>query len=156
MWWVQCMREGRAAKGSSRSTAGAFGAPVVECQTMAEIPSNNWTTELRKGLWAFCVLKAVAAEPCYGYDIVRRLSEIKGLFVDEATVYRALHKLRKLRLVSAAERKSPIGPPRKYYRITRRGRDELARRQHFWRLIRDGVEAVERGRGRPGQHRDRA
>ena len=87
------MREGRAATGPPRGTAGALVARMVECQAMAEILSNTWTTELRRGLWTLCVLRAVAAEPCYGYDLVRELSDIKGLFVDEATVYRALHKL---------------------------------------------------------------
>ena len=150
------MQEGRAGTGPPGRTAGALGAPMVECQAVAEIPSNTWTTELRRGLWTFCVLRAVAAEPCYGYDLVRRLSEIKGLFVDDGTVYRALHKLRKLGLVSAAERQSQIGPPRKYYRITQRGREELARREHFWVLVREGVDAVKRARGRPGQQRGRA
>lgn len=109
---------------------------------MAETYNNNWMTQLRKGLWEFCVLKALEAEPSYGYAIVRRLSEIKGLFVSEATIYLVLRKLRKLGLVRASRRKSVIGPPRKYYELTTRGRRELPRLKHFWRLVRHGVDAV--------------
>jgi PadR family transcriptional regulator PadR len=98
----------------------------------------------------------VEADACYGYDIVRRLSEIKGLFATEATVYRILPELRKRRLIRASQQKSPIGPPRKYYEITGRGREELGRLRHFWGLVREGVDAVGQGRGRPERHRGRA
>ena len=115
---------------------------AIDSEDMAETFHNNWMTQLRKGLWEFCVLKALEAEPSYGYDIVRRLSEIKGLFVSEATIYLVLRKLRRAGLVKTSRRKSVIGPPRKYYELTARGRGEVPRLRHFWRLVRQGVEAV--------------
>ena len=123
---------------------------------MAETVSGNWMTQLRKGLWAFCILKIVEAEPCYGYDIVRRLSEIKGLFAAECTVYRIRLELSKQGLIWFARKKSPIGPPRKYYEITDRGRQELGRLRHFWGLVRKGVDGVGRERGRPERRPGRA
>ena len=112
---------------------------------------NDRLRDFCTGLWGFCVLKTLEAEPCYGYDIVRQLSEIKGLSTNETTIYRILGELKKQGLVGTSMRKSPIGPPRKYYRITGRGRRELALRRHTWELISRGVDGIGKAPARRGR-----
>ena len=109
---------------------------------MAGTLGDNWMTEIRKGLWAYCILALADSEPCYGYDIVRRLSEVKGLFAEEGTVYRILAKLKADGLLRVAQRRSAIGPPRKYYQTTARGHEEVARLRHFWNLVGRGVNGL--------------
>ncbi len=104
--------------------------------------NSNWMRQLRKGVFELCVLRAIDAGTSYGYDIVRKLSEIKGLFTNEATIYPILAKFKRLGFASVSTEKSTLGPPRKRYELTERGRKELARLNHFWGLVRDGVDAV--------------
>ena len=39
---------------------------------------DNWTTQLRKGLLELCIVNLLARGELYGYDLVKRLAEIKG------------------------------------------------------------------------------
>ena len=109
---------------------------------MAGTLSGNWMTQIRKGLWAYCILAIADSEPCYGYEIVRRLSEIKGLFAVESTIYRILARLKAEGLLRVTLKPSTIGPPRSYFQITARGREELGRLRHFWGLVCRGVDEV--------------
>ena len=104
--------------------------------------NNTWMTQVRIGVFELCVLRAIDGGASYGYDIVRRLSEIKGLFTNESTIYPILAKFKRLGLVKTRAQKSKLGPPRKCHELTERGRRELARLDHFWLLVRSGVDAV--------------
>jgi hypothetical protein len=44
---------------------------------------DNWTTQVRKGVIELCVLNALGGGRLYGYDIVRRLRELDGMFISE-------------------------------------------------------------------------
>ena len=46
--------------------------------------SDNWTTQLRKGILELCILNALSRSRRYGYEIVRTLSEIESLVVSPA------------------------------------------------------------------------
>jgi PadR family transcriptional regulator, regulatory protein PadR len=48
---------------------------------------DNWTTQVRKGVIELCVLNALSGGRLYGYDIVRQLRDLDGLFIAEGTVY---------------------------------------------------------------------
>jgi DNA-binding PadR family transcriptional regulator len=49
--------------------------------------------------------------------------------VVEGTVYTILVRLEKNKLVSIEKKPSDMGPPRKFYKLTKEGREELKR---FW------------------------
>ena len=109
---------------------------------MVDTFHNNWMTQLRRGLLQFCTLKTVSDGRVHGYAIVRQLSETPGLFVDEATVYRTLRKFTKHGLVRASREKSTLGPPRKCYEVTPRGREALLKLRDYWRLVKRGVDGL--------------
>jgi len=88
-------------------------------------------TQLRRGVLEFCVLALLAGEELYGFDLVRRLSDIDGLVTSEGTIYPLLSRLRRDGWVSTTWQESESGPPRRYYRITAQGRAVLAE----WKLI---------------------
>jgi PadR family transcriptional regulator PadR len=54
---------------------------------MASEFEDNWTTQVRKGVIELCVLNALGGGRLYGYDIVRGLRELDGMFISEGTVY---------------------------------------------------------------------
>jgi PadR family transcriptional regulator PadR len=91
-------------------------------------------TPIRKGLLEFLVLKIVGANSVYVPDILRRLSGTE-FATQEGTLYPLLSKLRRESLVEYRWQESESGPPRKYYRLTQAGRDQLAALDDYWTRI---------------------
>ena len=109
---------------------------------------ENWTTQLRKGLLELAILNTLGGEALYGYDIVRRLGEVDGLVISEGTIYPILSRLKNENYVETYIEESPEGPPRKYYRLTGRGRDELRRMNQHWQRVHEAIGEIRKERGR--------
>jgi len=86
-------------------------------------------TEMLKGILEGCVLEIIGRNTTYGYDITQQLREIGFAEVVEGTVYTILVRLESNKLVSIEKKPSDMGPPRKFYTLTKAGREELRR---FW------------------------
>lgn len=78
----------------------------------------------------------------YGFELVRRLSEVDGLVTSEGTIYPLLTRLRRDRLVTTFWAESESGPPRRYYELTDEGRKALAGFTEEWARFRDGVDGL--------------
>lgn len=91
-----------------------------------------WISQLRKGLVEFCILLVVASEEAYGYQLVQRLRETPDLSFTEGTVYPALARLIEEGLIRTTERPSPMGPPRRYLSLTRKGKRRLTEMSSHW------------------------
>lgn len=106
---------------------------------------NGWVTQVRKGILELCLLNGLKRNARYGYEIVRMLSEIEDLVVQEGTVYPILSRLKREGLLATELRDSSEGPPRKYYRLTDAGRQRLRAMNRYWKgltsKIQDLVEA---------------
>ena len=79
---------------------------------------------IRKGLLEFAVLSVVGSHEAYAADILARLSDTE-FNTQEGTLYPLLSKLRRDELVVYEWKESENGPPRKYYRLTAKGRAAL-------------------------------
>jgi PadR family transcriptional regulator, regulatory protein PadR len=99
----------------------------------------NWTTQLRKGLLELAILNVLGEGPLYGYEIVRRLGDVDSLVITEGTVYPILSRLRNEEYVESFIQESSSGPPRKYYRLTLRGRTGLRRMNDHWQRLHAGI-----------------
>ena len=105
----------------------------------------NWITQMRKGLLELSVLAALKGNRLYGYDIVKRLSEIGGLVMSEGTIYPILSRFKKEGLVETALVESAEGPARKYYQLTVKGRQMLGHMIAAWGEVRDGITHISKG-----------
>ena len=96
-----------------------------------------------KGHLDLLLLSALAEGPSHGYLLIERLrARSAGAFdLPEGTVYPALHRLERDGLLSSAWTEA-AGRRRRVYRLTRRGRGALARREAEWRSFSRAVEAV--------------
>lgn len=104
------------------------------------MPIETWQEQLRRGTLEMAVLLTVADEPRYGLEIIRQL-DFTDLVLTEGTIYPLLARLAREGLVSA-EWVSDEGPhPRKYYRLTARGR---ARLNQMCREFRSFMGRIER------------
>lgn len=86
-------------------------------------------TEMLKGSLEGCVLEIISRGKTYGYEITSQLRKLGFEDVVEGTVYTILVRLEKNQFVSIEKESSEIGPPRKFYTLTKTGREEL---HNFW------------------------
>ena len=89
---------------------------------------------IRKGLLEFLVLKIISADKVYAADILSQLSETE-FSTQEGTLYPLLSKLRREGLVDYEWKESEAGPPRKYYELTAKGREQLRETLDYWQKI---------------------
>ena len=110
---------------------------------MPEI-SQEWTTELKKGSVQLCLLALLTKEQKYGFQIVKELRELSEGFFDlkEGTLYPALRRLEERGFVEAHWVEPQTGNPRKYYRITDRGRRALSEAIAVWDRMAAGTRRV--------------
>lgn len=113
---------------------------------MPEI-SPEWTAELKKGSIQLCLLALLAGEPKYGFQILHELRDRSNGFFDlkEGTLYPALRRLEERGFVTSAWREQERGMPRKYYRLTDRGRRALDEALAIWDAMTEGAERVLEG-----------
>lgn len=76
--------------------------------------------QFHKGVIEMCVLSLVSARDRYGYELVEAIS--KELPISEGTIYPILRRLTQEGYFETYLQESNEGPPRKYYRMTRKGR----------------------------------
>jgi PadR family transcriptional regulator PadR len=83
------------------------------------------------------VLAILAEGDSYGYAIIKRVAELSGghLQWTDGMLYPVLHRLERQGLVAAKWGASESGRRRKYYRITREGRTQLATQQQQWQVV---------------------
>jgi PadR family transcriptional regulator, regulatory protein PadR len=80
----------------------------------------------------------------YGYAILKQVNELSGgrLEWTDGLLYPLLHRLERLGHVESAWEAPPGGRRRKYYRITDRGRAELAEQRRQWATVVDALRGV--------------
>jgi len=83
------------------------------------------------------VLAILAEGDSYGYAIIKRVNELSGgnLQWTDGMLYPVLHRLERQGLVAAKWGESDTGRRRKYYRITRDGRAQLAAQREQWQAV---------------------
>jgi PadR family transcriptional regulator PadR len=93
---------------------------------------DSWISQIRKGVLEIAVLALLRDREMYGFEIVSALEASPRLAISAGTVYPLLARLKKAALIGSLWRESPVGPPRKYYRLTPRGTEELAAMGSAW------------------------
>jgi DNA-binding PadR family transcriptional regulator len=99
---------------------------------------EHLSLELRRGAIVLAILSQLE-EPLYGYSLRERLAE-QGLEIKEGTLYPLLRRLEDQGLLES-DWEVGEGRPRRYYRLSRRGKKVRAELQTEWE---DLVEALGR------------
>jgi len=83
------------------------------------------------------VLAILAEEDSYGYAVLNRVRELSGGRMEwtDGMLYPVLHRLERLAHVEARWEVAQSGRRRKYYRITPRGRVQLAEERRQWQAV---------------------
>jgi PadR family transcriptional regulator PadR len=108
--------------------------------------------ELKRGSVELIVLHLLSAGEAYGYEIVSKLAAVSdgALEVSDGTLYPVLYRLEQARWVAVRwETPAARGVPRKYYRITDAGRQELAQLTQEWTSFADAMARLLATKGLP-------
>jgi len=113
---------------------------------MTEV-SPEWTAELKKGSIQLCLLALLNKEEKYGFQILHELRDRSNGFFDlkEGTLYPGLRRLEERGFVESRWQEPTSGMPRKYYRLTDRGRIALREALAVWDAMTQGAERVLEG-----------
>ena len=109
-----------------------------------EATRQVYRKELLKGSTETLLLSLLVDESMYGYQLVKEIDRrSSGYFrFKEGTLYPALHRLERDRLVIGQWEMSATGQSRRYYRITEHGRSRLKSMLEEWFLFTRAVNLV--------------
>jgi len=99
-------------------------------------------SEMLKGVLPGIVLTIIGRGEVYGYEIVKKLSEI-GFDTAEGTVYTILMRMEKADLVHITKKPSAIGPPRKFYRLNGHGERALSLFWQRWNFLCERIDFLQ-------------
>ena len=93
-----------------------------------------------------CLLAIISEEPSYGYEMASKLSD-RGLdLVSEGSIYPTLSRMQRSGLIEGYFVEADgSGPPRKYYRMAKEGRQRLSIWKEEWSDLSAGVDRVVKG-----------
>ncbi|MBN1053666.1 PadR family transcriptional regulator [Clostridium botulinum] len=95
-----------------------------------------------RGTLEGCILKIINDDLVYGYEIAEKLKGFGLDEVSEGTIYPLLLRLEKNGLVSSEKKESPLGPKRKYYKLTTLGKEELKEFFKIWQELKNSVDKI--------------
>jgi len=100
--------------------------------------------DLLQGTLDVLILRTLAWEPMHGYAISRWIRERTGgtLEIEDAPLYKALHRLERAECVDAEWGVSENNRRARYYRLTPRGRQELKAETSAWKRYAEAVFRV--------------
>ena len=103
----------------------------------------NMTNNLQ-GTLDLLILKTLVQGPNHGFGITLHIQEVsRGLLKEEeGSLYPALHRLDRDKLVEAEWKVSENGRRARYYKLTAQGRKALAAQTETWDTLRKGVTKV--------------
>ena len=99
-------------------------------------------TQMLKGILEGCVLKVVGRGPCYSGEIVQMLREAGFEDMAEGTLFPMLLRLEKEGLFETEKVANPLGPSRKYYRLSEEGWRQLEEFSQVWAGFRNTIDRI--------------
>jgi len=93
--------------------------------------------ELLQGTLDVLILRTLLGEPKHGHAIAKHIQRTSEelLQVETGSLYPALHRLEAKGWIAASWELSDKGKRARYYRLTRRGRKQLAAEQSKWEMF---------------------
>jgi PadR family transcriptional regulator, regulatory protein PadR len=96
--------------------------------------------QFKKGVLDLCVLALLSSKDYYGYELVEEISE--SIEISEGTIYPLLRRLKNDGFVTTYLKESNEGAPRKYYKLTQKGRDDYERSAKEWKTFAKNVDKL--------------
>lgn len=90
------------------------------------------------------ILRTLAKGPKHGYGVARWIEDTtdQALSVEEGSLYPSLYRMERRGWIEAEWGTSELGRRAKFYRLTRRGRQQLAIDTDAWKVFAGAVNKV--------------
>ena len=100
--------------------------------------------DLLQGTLDLLILKVAALGPVHGYGISQRIRQISDevLQVQQGSLYPALHRLEKRDWLEAEWGESDNGRQAKFYKLSAKGRKQLAAEEETWNRLSRAVALI--------------
>ena len=105
--------------------------------------TENVRSQMRKGVLEYCILSLLSKEDAYASSLLSRLKDA-NMIVVEGTLYPMLIRQKNQGLLTYRWEESPQGPPRKYYSLTDKGREQLSQMDDAWREIIATIDEIKK------------
>jgi PadR family transcriptional regulator PadR len=104
----------------------------------------KFESQLLKGIAPAVVLEVLSRGPMYGYELSQAIEQRSGdiLTLGKGTLYPLLYNLEAKKLVRGKWEQAESGRKRRYYSITSKGQDELARQKAQLKELTAGLNLV--------------
>jgi transcriptional regulator len=101
-------------------------------------------SDLPQGTLDLLILKTVALGSVHGYAIAQRLQQVSRdvVQVPQGSLYPALHRLEYRGLVEAEWRQTETGREAKFYKLTKKGRQQLEQETANWQRLTEAVGLI--------------
>lgn len=101
-------------------------------------------SDLLQGTLDLLILKTLSREPLHGYAIAQRiaLSSRALLSVPQGSLYPALHRLENKGWLAAVWDQTETGRDAKFYKLTRKGRQQLDHEIADWNRLAEGIALI--------------
>jgi PadR family transcriptional regulator PadR len=101
-------------------------------------------SDLLQGTLDMLILKIVALGPVHGYGISQRIRQISRavLQVQQGSLYPALHRLERRGWLDATWGESENGRQAKFYKLSTKGRKQLANEEANWERLAAAVTLI--------------
>ena len=100
--------------------------------------------DVLQGTLALLVLKTLVREPMHGFGITVHIQRVSkdALRVEEGSLYPALHRMEEEGWIAAEWGTSENNRRARYYRLTARGKKQLAEEEKNWERLTQAVASV--------------
>ncbi|MHC4214268.1 MAG: PadR family transcriptional regulator [Planctomycetota bacterium] len=104
----------------------------------------KFESQLLKGIAPVVVLEILSRGKMYGYELSEAIEQRSGeiLTLGKGTLYPLLYNLEARKLVKGNWEKSDSGRKRRYYSITGKGKDQLAKQKAQLKDLVSGLDLV--------------
>ncbi len=106
-----------------------------------DLKIENNQAQMRKGILEYCILLTIGRGEIYASDILKELKE-DNLIVVEGTLYPLLSRLKSDGLLEYYWQESKSGPPRKYYKLTDKGKKLLEQLTKTWEELSKSIKSL--------------
>jgi|SRR5690554_1058641 len=97
-------------------------------------------SQFKRGIIELCVLKIISEKEQSSFEVIESLGT--KIDVNENTIYPILRRLTKNNYFETYTKSSPIGAPRKYYKITSLGLKKLKEFEKEWKHFLNNVLTI--------------
>lgn len=109
-------------------------------------------SQMRKGILELVVLATLKRQPTYGGALLDALVQSFDSDFSSGTLYPLLDRLRKSGVLTTHWEESPVGPPRKIYRVTKHGSERLEALHTEWSALVTAVTKALKGTDHDHSH----